>query len=183
MRRSVCIVAFGVAGVLALPCLGDACAPHVEEHSGSRSASFRSHSPPSEPCRVDEATYVRVVQEWLSGRDGTAPVSSLALGRAVDYPWISGHLADSSLRSSGWAQRISRGPAGEQNRFVAALLSEPAFLRRLGAPFEARGYVVTGVSVEKVLVGKARDHASDARAGNARVPFDAQVWLRLARKP
>ena len=183
MRKSVCVVAFGFGCALAAPFPAQACAPHVEEHSGARSASLRSHSPQSDACRVDEATYVRVVQDWLRARDGLAPVSSLALGRAVDHPWISRHLADSALSSSAWSARISRAPAGEQNRYVAAVLSEPAFLQRLAAPFDAAGYVVTGVSVEKVLVGPARDHASDGRGGAARVPFDAQVWLRLARKP
>jgi hypothetical protein len=181
--KSVRIAACAVGCSLALPNLGGACTPHVEEQPGSRSASFRSSAPPSDACRVDEATYVRVMQEWLRARDGLAPVSSVALGRAVDYPWMSSHLADSALRSHAWTARLSRAAAGEQNRFVAALLSEPAFLQRLAAPFGAAGYVLSGVSVEKVLVGPARDHASDGRGGNARVPFDAQVWLRLARKP
>jgi hypothetical protein len=47
-------------------------------------------------------------------------------------------------------------------------------------PFEATGYRVLGVGHEKLLFGRADVHVAGAAAGAVPVPFDAQLWLRLA---
>lgn len=132
-------------------------------------------------CDVSEETYGQVIGDWLRTRSpGSTPLSSLSLGRAETFPWISRYLADAALLRSEWGRRISKGSPGEHNKFVAALLSEPRFLKRLDRPFDGTAYRVVGVSVEKVLIGKASEHAPAVAPPAARVPFDAQLWLRLA---
>jgi hypothetical protein len=152
----------------------------VEERLPSGEAMFRPHTTAFEKCEVAEETYRRVVAAWSRGRPADAPpLTSLSLGRAVSFPWISRHIADSALGSPAWDARSGKPRGSAINKLVAGLLSEPGFLARLGAPFEGTGYAVAGVSVEKVLVGKASEFSSSANPGNLRVPFDAQVWIHL----
>ena len=163
------------------PCVSQVCTPYIEEHPASTTPSFRPHSSLFDACDVSEEAYGQVISDWLKTRSpGLTPLSSLSLGRAETFPWISRYLADAALLRSEWVRRISKGSPGEHNKFVAALLSEPAFLKRLDRPFDGTSYTVVGVSVEKVLIGKAGDYASAEAEPAARVPFDAQLWLRLA---
>lgn len=163
------------------PSIAQVCTPSIEEHSASRSATFRPHSSVFEACDVSEKAYRQVIRNWLQTRPSSStPLSSLSLGRAEAFPWISRYLADAALQRPEWGRSISRGSPGEHNSFVADLLSEPTFLKRLDEPFDGTTYTVVGVSVEKVLIGKAREHASAVAPPAARVPFDAQLWLRVA---
>lgn len=131
-------------------------------------------------CDVSEEVYGQVISDWLETRSpSSTPLSSLSLGRAETFPWISRYLANAALLRPEWGRRISRGSPGEHNRFVAGLLSDPAFLKRLDQPFDGTPYTVGGVSVEKVLIGKASEHGSAVAPPASRVPFDAQLWLRL----
>jgi hypothetical protein len=167
---------------LAAPVASAACVPYIEEHPSSTSVSFRQNSSMFEACKADEETYVKIIRDWLQTRAGDLPaVTSIGLGRTVNFPWMSRYLADSALQSADWA-RVARTGFGEHNKVVVRLLTSPEFLRRLAVPFEGSPYIVTGVSVEKVLVGRARDHATSSTS-NAKVPFDVQLWLRLAPKP
>ena len=178
LHRVVALILF--AALLNAAQLAAACAPFIEEHANSPSASFRTHTADAIQCEVAEEEYRRVVEHWLRNRPpGAAALFSLSLGRAERFPWISRHLADIALQSEDWRTRVARGSSGRQNAFVAAILSEPVFLRRLSVPFEESQYSVLSVSVEKVLVGPASKHFPAHRRSNAMVPFDAQVWLRL----
>lgn len=165
----------------------DSCAPFIEEHPGWTSASFRLHVSALEPCGVDEARYRRVIADWLQQRPATRPdVTSLSLGRAVNFPWISRFLADAALRSPDWAARVARARSGERDRLARPILQDLALLQRLAAPFAGSRYVVIGFSYEKVLFGRADIHASPlasaltSQAAAVMVPYDAQLWLRLA---
>lgn len=171
---------FVVAVLLAVaPRTASACVAFIEEHTGASTASFRVQQ--FERCDITEDKYRQVVRGWLAQRHpGAAAVTSLSLGRALGFPWISRHLANSALEHPHWRNQVARGPSGAHNAFVAAALSQPAFLGRLSVPFEGTPLVVTGASVEKVLVGPASQYSSTKQASHATVPFDAQVWLRLA---
>lgn len=165
------------------PSLALACSPFIEEHPTSSSASFRPHTTAFEHCTVDETTYRRVVAAWLQNRPtGSARITSLALGRAVTYPWLSQRIADSALASPGWAAQVAKAKPGERDKLAAKALLDPALLRRLAAPFDGTQFVVLRVSYEKVLFGRADEHASQRSAGAVLVPFDAQLWLQLSPK-
>ncbi len=166
--------------LISQPGIALGCEPYIEEHPAWATATFRPHSSAFDACDVSEETYRDVTKDWIQSRSpDLKPLTSLSLGRAITFPWVSRHLADTALQWPEWIKRISKGSPGEHNTFVAALLSEPAFLERLDQPFSETPYRVIGVSVEKVLIGKARDYASSPAAPAARVPFDAQLWLRL----
>jgi hypothetical protein len=165
-------------------CLGAAlaqqgCEPYVENHRELETAALRPHSDAFRSCFIDEAAYARLIAAWLAARGADAPpLRGLGLGRAVNLPWISEHLARAALHEPRWDTARGRDRKGDINGLAAALLSQPAFLRRLDAPFAGSAWAVRAVSVEKVLVAKAQDILPGA--GRGRVPFDAQVWLVIA---
>jgi hypothetical protein len=168
------LVALGLA---IAPYLALACTPFIEVHASGTSATLRPNATAFEHCTVDEAAYQRVVSEWLRSRQ--AGVTSLSLGRAVSYPWLSGYIADSALAAPDRARRLKRAKAAERDKLAAEVLRDPALLHRLAAPFEGTMYLPTRVSFEKILFGRAEEHTSDKSAGSVLVPFDAQLWLRL----
>jgi hypothetical protein len=163
----------------------ETCAPYVEEQSRWSSASFRAHRDAMTACPVSEETYRAVVQAWLASRvRDAAPLTSLSLGRAVDFPWLSHAIADAALASPHWASRAAIAKRGARDALAAPILRAGALRERLAVPFEGSSYVVTNVVYEKVLFGKASEHATHVPPGegDVLVPFDAQLWLRLARR-
>ena len=174
-----CGVILGL-GLLLLSQFAFACTPYVEERPGATTAAFRRHTDDFQTCSVAESRYDEVVAGWLRNRPQAAPaLTSVSLGRAVNFPWISQYLAERALRDPLWDARRGKVRRGGINQFVVSLLSEKAFLARLAAPFADTPYVPVRVSVEKVLVGTASDVLPETKAGKLRVPFDAQLWLRL----
>jgi hypothetical protein len=124
-----------IAVIVALaPLLATAqpCRPHVEVHPAGTSAMFRPHTDAFQRCPVDRETYARVLREWLASAPGG--VKSVALGRAVHYPWLS--------------ELMREWDGGRQ--------PTPAMLNAMAAPFEGSRYEVVGTSFEKVLRGADR---------------------------
>jgi hypothetical protein len=161
-----------------------ACRPHIEEQTAWRSATFRPHGDAFRACPVTEDAYRRVVGEWLrQGPPAGGPPTSLGLGRLVDYPWLSRYLAQASLKRRDWNARTGRPRGTDLNRLVADILSAPEPLAQLQQPFAGSGYTVVAVTVEKVLVGPAREVFRDPGQPPARVPYDAMTWLRLEYRP
>lgn len=175
-----------IFGCCVMPTLASACVPHVEEHSGSNAgtASFRPHTDAFTACRTSEEDYRRVVTTWLRGRPTDAPpLTSLYLGRAVNFPWLSSQIADAAWHSPGWATLLRKARPGQRDRLAAEFLRSPVLLHRLAEPFKESAYEVAGISWEKVLFGPAGQHVSDAQrdptTATILVPYDAQLWLRL----
>jgi hypothetical protein len=160
-----------------------ACEPYVEEQPKWSSATFRPGRDGLASCEVGEDAYRAVVQAWLAARPANAaPVDSLSLGRVVSYPWLSRAIADAALASPGWASRAAHARPGRRAALAAPVLRDPALRDRLAVPFSGSRWTVKNLSYEKVLFGPASEHASHVVAGDAGVlvPFDAQLWLRLA---
>ncbi|MBY0276383.1 hypothetical protein K2Z84_13640 [Candidatus Binatia bacterium] len=159
-----------------------ACEPYVAEQPRWASASFRPHRDGLQQCPVSEEVYGAVIGAWLSARAGEAPaVASLSLGRAVDFPWLSQAIADAALASPDWAERARRARPGHRAALAAPILRSTALRERLALPFSGSAYEVRDVAYEKVLFGKASEHATHVPAGqgDVLVPFDAMLWLRL----
>lgn len=174
----------GWAGLPAEAQTEPACLPYIQEQTAWRSATFRPHTDAFRPCPVAEDTYRRVVGEWLRLRPPAGePPNSLGLGRLVDYPWLSRHLAQASLKRRDWNARTGRARGSDINRVVADILSAPEPLARLQQAFAGSGYTVVAVTVEKVLVGPAREVLGEPGLSRARVPYDAMIWLRLEYRP
>lgn len=159
------------------------CSPFIEEHPQQATAVFRKHTDAFADCPVSEASYQQIVRQWLQARiTALPPLTGMSLGRAVDFPWLSRLIADTALRVPAWQSLIIATPRGRLDALAARVFENAELRARLAEPFADSGYDVIGLSYEKVLYGKASDHATD-RKDDTLVPFDAQLWLRLAPGP
>lgn len=119
--------------------------------------------------------------------DGAMPdgLRSLSAPRIETLPWLSERLAFAASRDPDWDATRGRARRGHENAVVGALLRREDLVRELAAPFARYGLAVQSVSAEKVLVGRAATlpFADRLRAAGvpdgARLPFDAQLWLRF----
>ncbi len=104
---------------------------------------------------------------------------TLSLGRLERYPWLSDLLARQASSSRRWNLAECRPYEGGDNAYVAAALrGMPEFTALFGR------WVIEGVSVEKVLKKRAAELRLPAGAPvppAAGLPYDAIVWVRLAR--
>lgn len=116
----------------------------------------------------------------LLEQESEARELSVSFGRIERYPWLSSMLARQASSSRRWDPAAGRPHAGHENAYVAAALrGMPEFT----ALFER--WLVTGVSVEKVLVKRASElplPAGAPLAPGAKLPYDAILWVTL-KKP
>lgn len=177
------VVALAVLLCSTVRVAGAACEPSVEEQPRWHAATLRPGQNGLASCEVGEDAYRAVVRAWLAARGAdAAPLDSLSLGRAVSYPWLSRAIADAALARPGWAKHATHAKPGRRDALAAPILRDAALRDRLAVPFEGSRWTVKNVSYEKVLFGEASRYASHAPPAEAAVlvPFDAQLWLRLA---
>lgn len=129
-------------------------------------------------CPVGFASTQGAVRSILE-QAGDAKELSVSLGRIERYRWLSSLLARQASSSRRWNLAAGRPQEGHENAYVsAALRGMPEFT----ALFER--WLIAGVSVEKVLVKRAAELELPAGAPvppNAKLPFDAIVWVTLRR--
>lgn len=157
-----------------------ACSPYIEEHETT--PAFRANTNAYEACPVSEETYNRIIREWLCARQQRSQITSIYLGRAVDYPWISRQIADNALvliRKNG---SVTKMTPKQRSDLESSAIKDAALLTRLATSFAGSSFNVTGISFEKVLYGKATDCSSQKDAGKMLVPYDAMLWIRLIAK-
>jgi hypothetical protein len=140
-------------------------------------------------CPLSAASAARLLTEGLNRLfpDKTLPIRSVFLGRLIDYPDWSERLALAAARSDHWDGRHGkpRPKTGNVNALVARLLNGPAYPAELTAAFAPYKLTPCLGGVEKVLVLPARkafrpdSRFSDGIPASARLPVDAQVWLKL----
>lgn len=154
-------------------------------------------------CTIDPTALVAVLEQAVgtANEAQTGPFySTISLGRLVDHPWLSAHLARTAAADPRWNRRTGRPHREDINHYVAELLSGPAVTDRLQPALTAAGYRITHATVEKVLVARAQEipalgAAPEAAPGAApgaalgtglgdtrlrgRLPFDAMLWFRL----
>jgi hypothetical protein len=115
----------------------------------------------------------------LLAREGEARDVSLSFGRVERYPWLSSLLARQASSSRRWNLDAGKPYDGHENAYVAAALrGMPEFT----ALFER--WLVTGASVEKVLVRPAAELSLPAGAPvppASKLPYDAILWVTLKR--
>jgi hypothetical protein len=161
------------------------CNLSVESNEKWHTLRLRAHHPKYKGCHIDEASMVSVLSAAFSKTDSPkieGNYSSLFIGRLIDYPWLSEYLATTAHRDRGWNSKKGKPAAMDINKYVSQLLFKKELMAQLWAVLEKGGYRVTGVTVEKVLVGGFREvplYHGEMHPG--RVPYDAQVWFRLER--
>jgi hypothetical protein len=160
------------------------CTLSLEASDNWPALRLRAGHPAHRPCVIDTAAVVQVLTEAFA-ETHPSPASreftSLALGRLIDYPWLARFLALQAAQDPRWDKSAGKPRRTHVNRYVADVLSAAGIIREIEAPLREQGYRITGVSVEKVLVG-GFDHVPgwEGPGRKGKIPFDALVWLRLA---
>ena len=141
--------------------------------------------PESSDCHVEKETMLAALKAALSNTDPShlsGTHASLSIGRLIDYPWVSQHLATTAYRDPAWDAKRGKPKGGDINAYVATILAREPITAPINETLAHRGYRVRSVTVEKVLVGGFRDvPLYQGKAVPGKVPFDAQVWFRLQK--
>ena len=128
-------------------------------------------------CPIGYSSTHAALRALLAHADATE--ARVSLGRIVEYPWLSSLLAREASVARGWDAATGRPVKGHENQWVARMLQAmPEFT----ALFDS--WQIEGVSVEKVLIKPAAQLPLAAGAPlppNARLPYDAIVWVTLRR--
>jgi hypothetical protein len=161
------------------------CTLSVEADNEWHTLRLRAYHPRYEGCEIAQEDMVSALAAAFSKTDPalfTGNFHSLFLGRLIDYPWLSHSLATAAYRDSGWNAKKGKPLTPGINQYVALVLYRKALPASIKDALSEHGYRITGVSVEKVLVGRFRDLPFyRGKAPMGWVPFDAQVWLRLRK--
>jgi hypothetical protein len=146
---------------------------------------LRAGHPNYKPCFIDKASVTQVLSEAFAKPKpelASRVFTSLAIGRLIDYPWLVQFLALRAARDPGWDVAAGKPVKVHINRYVADVLSSPEIVPEIEAPLREQRYRITGVSVEKVLVGGVENVPQlEGPRRKGKIPFDAQVWFRLER--
>lgn len=159
------------------------CELRLEEYDreGLQLRMRRAGSAMWDTCTPEAAALAAALDGLLrDARSGLAAPFALFLGRVVELPGLSRELVQAARDSREWDTNAGRPRTMDANHFVAGLLAGSAALRDL-----LPGYAIAGVSVEKVLV-PTRAAIRERREGDfvpdARLPYDALLWVRLEKK-
>jgi hypothetical protein len=165
--------------------VGD-CELRLEADTKWQTLSMRVRSEDHGDCRIDQQTMAAAIHTALSGTAPPIPrkdYTSLSIGRLVEYPWLSLSVVNAARNDPEFDVKKGKPRSKDLNKYVADLLRQEEACKQLSEVLAGSGYEVVGVSVEKVLVGAAKDILSyQGEPFSGRVPFDAQVWYRLMRK-
>ncbi len=162
------------------------CLLTVESNAKWHTLRLRAHHPKYKGCQITREEMLLALEEAFLRTDppnleGT--YSSLSIGRLIDYPWLSQYLATTAYQDSGWDSRRGKPAVMDMNKYVANVLSGEELRTQIESPFLKGGYKVIGVMVEKVLIGSFREvPLFQGEMVPGRVPYDAQVWIRLEKK-
>nr|WP_320192972.1 hypothetical protein [uncultured Desulfobacter sp.] len=161
------------------------CELTVEASDRWHSLRLRAFHPRATRCDIGRESILPILDEAFSKLRSPQlerSYESLFIGRLVDYPWMCQYLANTALTDGGWDSRKGKPVAMDINKYVSSLLFRKELLSEIMAGLAKNGYSVTGISVEKVLVGGFHDvPLYQGKMFRGRVPFDAQVWLRLKK--
>jgi hypothetical protein len=161
------------------------CSLAVESNDKGHTLRLRAHHPKYKGCQIDKEAVLSTLSATFSKTEWPkleGSYSSLSIGRLIDYPWLSQYLATTAYRDRGWDSKKGKPAAVDINQYASQLLFRNELTVQLDTVLQKSGYRVTGVTVEKVLVGGFREvpfYQGEMYPG--RVPYDAQVWFRLQR--
>ena len=183
IQMKILFIILGIGGCFFTGCnaLTNRCSPAIESNELETRFSLRKSG--GQDCSINEDSYSKSIRMWLNQRtDETKPIEGYFLGRAIDYPWISQHLAEAAFNSKEWD--LKTGTSHEINlyRLVEFFLIEEEFKARLDAPFVNTPYMVSSVSVEKVLIQDVSLVLDKYEKGSGKVPFDALLSVEMVKR-
>lgn len=162
------------------------CELRVESNLKWETLRLRAHHPQQKYCRITQDEMISILEKAFSKTDAPKlerTYASLFLGRLIDYPWLSQHLATAAYHDPGWDSKRGKPVKMDINKFVGRLLFQKELISQIEGPFLKGGYRIVGVSVEKVLVGSFQEvPLYEGKLLPGKVPYDVQAWLRLKKE-
>lgn len=160
------------------------CSLRVEVDDEARVLRLRVH--PSYPeCYATKESMQKVLKTVFLKTDPPkleGIYDSLFLGRLIDYPWLCEYLAVSAYKDPRWVKNKGRPVSMDLYKYVSTILSRREVISQFEDIFGTSGYRIKAVILEKVLIGSFRDvPLYRGKMSRGKVPFDAQVWLRLEK--
>ncbi len=127
-------------------------------------------------CRIERDLLVDLVSDAFKklSTEEHKNVKSVFLGRIVSYPWLSEYIKGMAEKSGEWDLKKGRPKKGYINAFVGDLIFKATVITDLNTVLKPYGLLVSGVSVEKVLVDT---YDLTGTSGKGKLPFDAMMWL------
>lgn len=139
----------------------------------------------SQDCPLSASQLQDLLDQGLNlaaQRKDAQAYSSIFLGRLLHYPWLVDALLQAAAASPQWDATAGAAKDGQDNRTVVRLLSHSDALQGVRASLRRAGYDLTGVSVEKLLIGGQADFPTHlAPEVQGKLPFDAQLWLLITQ--
>ncbi len=142
--------------------------------------------PQTSTCHIEKDSMVAVIRAAFAKSDpprleGT--YTSFYIGRLIDYPWLSQHLAVTAYGDAKWDKKKGKPVGTGANKYVSGVLSDKKITAQMEEALAEPGYNVVSATVEKVLVGSLCEvPLYKGKVVPAKVPYDAMVWFRLTRK-
>ena len=175
------IPAVGEAVLASIP--AGECNLSLEAAENWPALRLRAGHPDHRPCFIEKAAAIQVLTQAFSEPHPiliARKFTSLAIGRLIDYPWLVKFLARRASQDPKWNTAAGKPRGVHVNRYVADVLFSPEIVSEIETLVRKQGYRITGVSVEKVLVGGFENVPQREGPGQkGKIPFDAQVWFRL----
>jgi hypothetical protein len=170
------------------------CDLRIEFEPREAMLHFRPSHPNGSECFLEPQVAEAGLREALDQRKDGAGPKLIFLGRLNQSHWLSDAVVLlAAYDHFGWDRQSGRPRQGNLNAYLANLLmsdrpvpkvqdaAEADILWPLRGVLAGHGYVVTGVSVEKVFVGDV--DFFDGRTPSGRYPIDALVHLRITKAP
>jgi hypothetical protein len=178
-------IAFGYQERLILAVQEGNCSLRVEADDQSQTLRLRV-LPEGPACHITKSAMQRILQATFSKThppklEGT--YTSLFMGRLIEYPWLSQYLALSAYSDPRWDKKKGRPVSMGLHKYVQNILARPEVTAQFDESLSISGYRVAAVTVEKVGVGSLQDvplYGGEKLPG--KMPYDALVWLILAKK-
>ena len=159
------------------------CAPLYEINPPWQTIRLRSHENAFLNCTVTQEKFNELIAAAFTDPEiDKTEFKSLFIGRLVEYPWLSQYLAKHVLQHPDWDPEQGTYTGDNINAFVAGILSESALLKQIQQPLDGTGYIVTGASVEKVLIGRANEIEWLDINATVLVPYDVMLHFIMEQQ-
>ncbi len=162
------------------------CSMALQANLKWKTITLQARRPDLKNCKMKRANLISLIKEAVAKNKSlfrSHEFTSIFIGRAVEFPWLSSFLSEQAFKDSLW-NRIKGHPKKQNiNRYVENILNRHPVISQLDSVMQRVGYGISGVSVEKVLIGRYQNlidfNGPKFRGG---LPFDAQVYLILKKE-
>ena len=162
------------------------CSMALQANLKWKTITLQARQPDLKNCKMNRANLISLIKEAVAKNKllfRSHEFTSIFIGRAVEFPWLSSFLSEQAFKDSLW-NRIKGHPKKQNvNRYVETILYRHPVISQLDSVMQKVGYRISGVSVEKVLVGRYQNlidfNGPKFKGG---LPFDAQVYLILKKE-